>query len=128
MDLGFVLARFWGILLVVACSAFLINRKLYNDALNAAQKEEFLLFSGFLALLLGAMHVSVYTVWDADYRGIITLLGWTTLIKGVVRLMFPTLTKRWIESVKGRPTRIIPLLIVFLILGFYLHSKFIPRS
>src|SRR3989344_7139161 len=97
MDLTIILARFWGIVLVAACGAYVANRKLLQEELKAVEKQEILLLSGFIALLVGAVHVAIYNRWEFTIRGLITLLGWITLLKGVVRLSAPKYTKLMIK-------------------------------
>jgi uncharacterized protein YjeT (DUF2065 family) len=38
--------------------------------------------------------VNFHNIWIADWRILITLIGWLSVIKGVVRLLFPQAGKR----------------------------------
>ena len=117
MDLTIILARFWGIVLVTACGAYVVNRKLLQDELKAVDKQEVLLISGFIALLVGAVHVAIYNNWEFTIRGIITLLGWITLLKGVLRLVAPQYVRQMIKRVRGKAAYLQAGLLVFLFLG-----------
>lgn len=117
MDLTTILARFWGIVLVAACGAYVANRKLLQEELKSVEKQEILLLSGFIALLVGALHVAVYSKWEFTIRGLITLLGWITLLKGVVRLAAPQYVRQMIKHVRGKAAYLQVGLLVFLFLG-----------
>jgi hypothetical protein len=45
--------------------------------------------AGMLALVAGLAIVNVHNLWVADWRVIITILGWLSVIGGVIRLLFP---------------------------------------
>jgi uncharacterized protein YjeT (DUF2065 family) len=53
---------------------------------------------GLIALILGALLVAGHNLWVADWRVSITLMGWLTLLKGVLRLLFPEWSKSMTES------------------------------
>lgn len=42
-----------------------------------------------LALLIGSLLVAGHNIWEWNWRLIITLFGWLSLIKGIFILMFP---------------------------------------
>jgi hypothetical protein len=68
---------------------------LINQAGYRAMAEEFLrsraliYIAGLLALVPGLAIVLSHNVWAADWRIIITLLGWLATIGGVFRILFP---------------------------------------
>lgn len=90
LDITLVLARFWGILLVVSCSAALINTRSRRSLLDAKETESFTLAVGWLALIAGAAHVALYNEWTLGHEGVISFLGWITLLRSAFRLMFPS--------------------------------------
>jgi hypothetical protein len=94
LELTQVLARFWGILLVVSCGAALINARSRKSLLDAKETESFTLAVGWLALIAGAAHVALYNEWRLGHEGVISLLGWITLLRSTFRLMFPATATR----------------------------------
>src|SRR5690606_13532004 len=90
MEVDLVLARFWGIILVVSCGAALLNARSNKILLDAKETESFTLAVGWLALIAGAAHVALYNVWEPNFRGVITFLGWITLVRSAFRLFFPS--------------------------------------
>jgi len=45
--------------------------------------------AGMLALVAGLALVNLHNLWVADWRIMITILGWLSVIGGVTRLLFP---------------------------------------
>ncbi len=45
--------------------------------------------TGYITFLLGLATVVLHNVWVSDWRVAITILGWTTLLKGVTKIGFP---------------------------------------
>lgn len=119
MDLTLVLARFWGFVLVITAVALLLNKNLLKEILRDKDKEEFLLLSGFIALLVGSIHVAAYNYIELSARGLITLFGWMTLIKGGVRLVAPDFSRNSIKVVGTNKLAYYSLLTLFLLIGAY---------
>ncbi len=53
---------------------------------------------GLFAVTIGYFMVSLHNVWSQDWTVLVTILGWTALVKGVLILAFPksmmTFTKK----------------------------------
>jgi len=95
MATSIFLARLLGPILVVFGLAFVINRKGYTAmAAEFVASRALVYLAGAAALVIGLSIVLTHNVWAADWRVIITLLGWVSLAAGVVRLMFPEGVKR----------------------------------
>ena len=45
--------------------------------------------AGMLALVAGLAIVNTHNLWVADWRVLITILGWLSVIGGIFRLLFP---------------------------------------
>jgi hypothetical protein len=67
----------------------------FNAATFRAMANEFLtshaliFVSGFLTLVAGVAILLAHNVWTADWRVIITLIGWLAIITGAIRLIAP---------------------------------------
>lgn len=89
-----MLARIIGPLLVITALSMVTNRSGYR-----AIMEEFagsplaIYFTGVLALTLGLLIVEFHNVWVWGWPAIITLLGWGSVVKGALRILFPGLTQ-----------------------------------
>lgn len=45
--------------------------------------------AGMLTLVAGLAIINTHNVWEANWRVIVTILGWLAVIGGVIRLLFP---------------------------------------
>lgn len=45
--------------------------------------------TGYITFLLGLATVVAHNLWVTDWRVAVTILGWTTLLKGMEKIMFP---------------------------------------
>lgn len=119
MDVSVFLARVWGVTLIVLASAFIINQKTYLKKLPELASSPLFLFTGILAILLGIVHVVVHNIWSSDWRLLVTILGWSMLLKGIVRLFFPDRVIKFIKKGSYRPWYI-PVVVFVLMMGVYL--------
>lgn len=98
MDL--LLARVFGIVLMVAYAGVLINLKFYKRLWTDIPRQPLVLFlSGFIALILGVLTLQVHHIWTFDWRGLITLLGWLLVFNGAWRLLLPESAVAFAEKI-----------------------------
>ena len=45
--------------------------------------------AGMLTLVAGLAIINTHNVWEANWRVIVTILGWLAVLGGVIRLLFP---------------------------------------
>jgi len=118
-QLGLGLARFWGILIAVMSLGMLLNRKIFLGMKESKQDYALIFVLGLIALIAGALQVSFYNVWQFNYRGLVTLMGWITLIRASLRLFVPDSNKKAIGSARA-DSIIYPALFATIALGIYL--------
>jgi uncharacterized membrane protein len=95
MHTSIFLASLLGPLLLVIGVSILVNRESYTTmAAEFIESRPLLYIAGVTALLGGWAIVLTHNVWTADWRVIITLLGWIATFAGVYRLMFPDSVRR----------------------------------
>jgi hypothetical protein len=118
---AFTLARFLGLfLLVIGLTVFVKNdQKAYFDQL--VESKEFLFITGLMTVILGALIIALNNTWRFDWRLLITILGWATLLKGAVMLIFPEYSvliwnklsvKRWLLLISGAISFIIGIYLI----------------
>jgi len=84
------IARIVGPLFVVLGIGLLLNQALYADMIGQAILVPVVIYlSGMLAFAAGVAMLNGYRAWTADWRVIITILGWVFVIAGVVRIVLP---------------------------------------
>jgi hypothetical protein len=90
MQRSIFLAKLIGPFLAVCGVALMLNADGFRSIGDEIIKSPaFIYLAGLLALVAGLAIVNTHNVWIADWRVIITLAGWLSLIAGVVRLVFP---------------------------------------
>ncbi len=120
MDISLVLARFWGLILVLLCCSVLVNIKFYVSLVKGFQDESVKFLYFFVVLVIGAVNVSVMNQWTWDQKGLITLLGWGSLFKGLFGILLPDLSNKLIQKINLSPMVIYPSALVMLVVGCYL--------
>jgi hypothetical protein len=90
MNIANTLAVLMGSALVVM-GITLFNKSYFNAVMtDLANSKGLLWLTGFITFVMGMVVVALYNVWSADWRVLVTLLGWLTVIKGAVIMLFPS--------------------------------------
>jgi hypothetical protein len=80
-----------GPVMLVLGLALWLNGEGFRAIAREFLKSDALIFlAGLIALSLGVTLVVLHNVWVADWPVIITLIGWVSLIAGIVRVTWPT--------------------------------------
>ena len=103
MDLSIFLSKVLGIYLIVMSVAFVTQEKRLKPLmLNMMHDSALVLVAGFMALIMGILLVVSHNMWVKDWRVIITIVGWTTLLKGMSIILFPdflvNLSIKWMQN------------------------------
>ena len=119
MEVSIFLAKVIGLYYVIVFVAVMVNRK-NLPRLAAGFSENLALgyLAGFLAVVVGLLIVVSHNVWVADWRAIITVVGWLALLKGIVLMISPGSAGRHGKLL--RSPMIFVLYGVVLVLGVYL--------
>ena len=81
-------ARLWGGFFIIFGSLFIISRQL-GKTIEMTDDKAFVISTGYITLIMGLVTVILHNVWIWDWPVIITVLGWSTLIKGITKVGFP---------------------------------------
>ena len=120
MDTSLLLARLMGPLFLVAGAGVLLNREHYRQMIGSFLTDAALYyFSGALALIAGVAILLFHNLWVADWRVAITIIGWLSLLKGLLRLLFPQAGRRYAGLVESR-AMVLGIGIFALLLGAWL--------
>lgn len=122
MEITIFLARLWGSFFIIFGSLFIITRQL-GKTIEMTDDKAFVISTGYFTLLLGLVTVILHNVWIASWEVVITILGWSTLIKGISKIGFPELIHKQAQRFKKKQW----LSAVFLILfgGWLMYMSFI---
>jgi hypothetical protein len=84
-----VLASIWGLYLIVAGVGIIGDRDVYVRAVADYRTGAILgMITGALAFMAGAVTVALHNEWTSPLAIAVSLLGWLSLIKGMVWLAF----------------------------------------
>jgi len=88
MDITIFFARLWGSFFIIFGSLFIITRQL-GKTIEMTDDKAFVISTGYITLIMGLVTVILHNVWALSWKVVITLLGWSTLIKGIMKVGFP---------------------------------------
>ncbi len=88
MEISIFFAQLWGSFFVIFGLLFIITGQL-GKTIEMTDDKAFVISTGYITLLMGLVTVILHNVWVADWRVVITVLGWSTLIKGIMKVGFP---------------------------------------
>ena len=99
MQLSVFLAKLLGLYLLVVALLWAVR----GDVISASIREFFdsrpmMFLSGLLALAVGLAMAISHSVWELNWRGLITLFGYLSIAKGIARIGFPDVPKRAVDS------------------------------
>jgi len=88
MEMTIFFARLWGSFFIIFGALFIITRQL-GKTIEMTDDKAFVISTGYITLLLGLVTVILHNVWVASWEVFITILGWSTIIKGIMKIGFP---------------------------------------
>ena len=105
-----------------------INRDGYRDMAREFLGSRALIYlAGIFAFVPGLAMVLAHNVWVADWRIVITILGWLALVGGAFRILFPQEVTRIGTRVIANPSTMLIGGVVTLVLGailsFYGYAR-----
>ena len=103
------LARLLGPILLAVGAGILINPKPFHTMAGEVVRSVTLVYLfGLFDFAAGLAIVLTHNVWVANWRVLITLLGWLLLIRGAVRILEPESIMRFAGKVM-RNKRVVPI-------------------
>jgi len=88
MELSIFFARLWGSFFIIFGSLFIITKQL-GRTIEMTDNKSFVISTGYITMLMGLVTVILHNVWVLSWEVAITILGWSTLIKGITKIGFP---------------------------------------
>jgi len=90
MDITTLVASLLGPVYLAVGLGLLINKKYYQDTIASMAKGGALLyFGGAAALVVGLLITTHQNIWTLNAAGLVTLIGWIALLKGLALLILP---------------------------------------
>lgn len=103
MEISIFFARLWGSFFVIFGLLFIVA-KFLGRVIEMTEDKAFVISTGYITLLMGLVTVILHNIWVADWRVAITVLGWSTLIKGIMKIGFPEYIHKQAQIFKSQQT------------------------
>ncbi len=87
MDISSFFAQLYGGFFVIFGVLFIVSGQL-GKTIEMTDDRAFVISTGYITLFLGLVTVILHNIWVVDWRLAITVLGWSTLIKGIMKVGF----------------------------------------
>jgi hypothetical protein len=118
------IARLVGPLFVAIGLGILLNRMFYADAVAEGVRSPVLIYlSGVASLLAGLAILNLHRAWSANWRVIVTILGWVLLISGIIRIALPWVTASIATTLYSAPAAMAVVAVIVLVVGGYLSFE-----
>lgn len=101
MEISIFLSRFWGSLFIIL-GLSTIGAKFLGRVIEYTEDKTITISTGYITFLLGLATVVVHSIWVADWRVAVTILGWVTLLKGIEKIAFPNRINKIAQKFMGR--------------------------
>lgn len=112
MDITIFFARLWGSFFIVFGALFIITKQL-GKTIEMTNDKAFVISTGYITFLMGLVTVILHNVWEVSWKLAITLLGWSTLIKGIMKIGFPEKIHK--EAQRFKKKQIVSAIILILL-------------
>ena len=113
-----LIARLIGPLFAALGIGLLLNSTFYAAAVGeGAHSPVLIAIAGMATLVAGLAILNAHRAWTADWRVLVTLIGWLFIIAGLIRLILPTLAETLAPAVYSGPAALMVAGVVVLVVG-----------
>ena len=123
METSLFLAKLFGLYFLTIGAIWTLRREAMSKTIKEFVANRSMVFlSGLLALAAGIAITITHSIWEPNWRGLITLLGYLSVTKGVIRTGFPELPEKATKYffLGDKDKRSSPWSFILLVLGAYL--------
>jgi hypothetical protein len=121
MDTTLFLARWLGLYFMAAALFIFLRRGEFPSFIREIEKNPFfLVFSGFTALFFGFAIVILHPEWSMDLKSLITIVGYWSILIGILRLFFPQVAIDFGKKVSSSETNMGIMAVVTGVIGLAL--------
>ena len=103
MEATIFFARFFGLMYIIL-GLLSVKGRFLGKTVERTENTLFTVSTSYVTMFLGLATVILHNVWVLDWRVVITLLGWATLIKGVLKMGFPEHIRKNAQRFKKNQT------------------------
>jgi hypothetical protein len=103
MDLSHFLAKVLGSYMLIIAALWLVRKDQFGVTVrNIMGSNGTFSLTAILQIIFGLMIVISHSVFALDWRGLITFLGYLAIFQGVLRLVFPEETQKYLIDAAER--------------------------
>ena len=102
MDISIFFVKFYGYFFFLFAGALLISKKGREVMIAASKDETHIMFTGMLSLFIGLPVIILHNIWTFDVLGFVTFIGWISVVKGVVRIAFPSFVVKKMDELEHK--------------------------
>ncbi len=119
MNTSIALGKIIGLSFFLISICLIINKRAFLSFMNLSRSKEFTLCLGFLFSFLGVIVISIHNIWEFNWKGLVTILGWLFVVEGLFRILFIDLVVELFKT-KDSYLAMKMSLALTLIIGIYL--------
>lgn len=118
MDASEFLGQFWGWYLIIFFLILSFNPSRISQIFTDLNDEKFLILASLFAIVIGLLNILFHNIWEANWKVIITLIGWLALYIGLSLFIFPKQTVSFLKFINVKLVQVIYILLF--LTGLYL--------
>ncbi|MEN1937465.1 hypothetical protein AAIE21_18220 [Paenibacillus sp. 102] len=108
MTISTFLGLFWGWIILIVSGVLFVRPSVLRELKRlVVEGRGSGIMYGFLSIFLGLSTVILHHVWELNWQGFVTLIGWLSLLKGIYIIAYPEPSKRTDFEVRVLSTRIV---------------------
>ena len=119
MELSMFLAKLLGLYMLIVAVELMARRHEFEGAVrDFASSKGLIVFSGSVSLILGLAIAIGHPIYEFNFRGLITLIGYLLILRGMWRMAFPSRLQKKMFACFHQGYK--ECVIILVIIGIYL--------
>lgn len=120
MEVSIITAKIIALTYISFGIAVLREKAVFSQFIADFEKSPALIFlTGFIALIIGMLLVEHHNVWAKNWTVLITLIGWASLLKGIMLLAFPEAASQFKNLYSNTRVSGIFIIAIGLLFGYF---------
>ena len=105
MLLSLFLAKIMGLYLLIAAGLWVVKKEQVDESIeDFASSRGLVLFSGAISLIAGLAIAIGHPIWEFNWRGLITAMGYLFILQGIMRFAFVDQVQRGVRTLPPKGT------------------------
>ena len=121
LDISVFLARLFGFYILIMVAAMLLRKDHFKQFINDfLSNNAVVTLAAIFTIIFGLTFVLLHNAWVHDWRVLVTILCWWTLLKGCILLFFPAPFTEKVRTLFESPAPMYVTILIDLALGCFL--------